>query len=237
MKLTELRSRIPRPSPAMVVALIALFVALGGTALAATYVVSSNSQIGPGTVSGHAGTATNKNIISGSVNATDLANQAVTAATLKAPEAWHEVAAGTTGSNACSNVNTTGVFCSSFTGDLGYVPWKNFGGGNATAAFYKDQLGIIHLKGLVVPPTDDLTRDTPERRSIFRLPTGYRPQSTRVFPSVGQASYGQEVAQGRVDVQSDGLVVLEKDCVTTSSGCSANIGYLTIDGITFRPTG
>jgi hypothetical protein len=36
MKLTELRSRIPRPSPAMVVALIALFVALGGTTYAAT---------------------------------------------------------------------------------------------------------------------------------------------------------------------------------------------------------
>jgi hypothetical protein len=58
------------------------------------YVVSSNSQIGPGMVSGHAGTATNKNIISGSVNATDLANQAVTAAKIKAPEAWHAVAAG-----------------------------------------------------------------------------------------------------------------------------------------------
>jgi len=42
-----------RPSPAMVVACLALFVALGGTALAASYVVSSNSQIGPNTVSGH----------------------------------------------------------------------------------------------------------------------------------------------------------------------------------------
>jgi hypothetical protein len=49
----------------------------GGTALAA-YVVSSNSQIGPNTVSGHAGSATNKNIIAGSVNATDLASGAVT---------------------------------------------------------------------------------------------------------------------------------------------------------------
>ncbi len=36
MKFTALRSRLHRPSPAMVVALIALFVALGGTALAAT---------------------------------------------------------------------------------------------------------------------------------------------------------------------------------------------------------
>ena len=36
MKLTHLRSRLGRPSPAMVVALIALFVALGGTTYAAT---------------------------------------------------------------------------------------------------------------------------------------------------------------------------------------------------------
>ena len=36
MKFTALRSRLHRPSPAMVVALIALFVALGGTTLAAT---------------------------------------------------------------------------------------------------------------------------------------------------------------------------------------------------------
>ena len=35
---------------ANVVSLAALFVALGGTATAVTYVVSSNSQIGPGTV-------------------------------------------------------------------------------------------------------------------------------------------------------------------------------------------
>lgn len=42
-----------RASPAMIVACIALLVALGGTATAVTYVVSSNSQIDPGTVSGH----------------------------------------------------------------------------------------------------------------------------------------------------------------------------------------
>jgi hypothetical protein len=36
MKLTALRSRLHRPSPAMVVALVALFVALGGTTYAAT---------------------------------------------------------------------------------------------------------------------------------------------------------------------------------------------------------
>jgi hypothetical protein len=222
---------------ANVISTLALFLVLGGGTALAAYVVSSNSQIGPNTVSGHAGTATNKNIIAGTVNATDLANQAVTAAKIKAPEAWHEVAAAPAGGSVCTDPSKTGIFCRAFTGDLGSIAWTNFGGGNATAAFYKDQLGIVHLKGLVVPPTEDLTQDTPQRRPIFRLPTGYQPQSTHVFPSVGQASYGQEVAQGRVDVQSDGLVVLEKDCVTTTSGCSANLGYLTLEPISFRTSG
>jgi hypothetical protein len=70
-----------RPSPAMIVACIALFVALGGTATAVTYVVSSNSQIGPGTVSGHKPpTGKHANIIAGSVNGQDVANNSLTGA-------------------------------------------------------------------------------------------------------------------------------------------------------------
>jgi hypothetical protein len=66
---------------ANVVSLAALFVALGGTATAVTYVVSSNSQIGPGTVSGHKPpTGKHANIIRGSVNGTDLAGGAVNGA-------------------------------------------------------------------------------------------------------------------------------------------------------------
>jgi hypothetical protein len=219
---------------ANVISTLALFLVLGGGTALAAYVVTSNSQVAANTISGHGGSAANKNIIAGSVNGTDLANQAVTAAKIKAPEPWHAVAAPS-GTTTCSN--TDAVFCT-FPTDLGLTPWKNFGGGNATAAFYKDQLGIVHLKGLVVPPDENNPQTTPQRRSIFRLPVAYRPQSTRVFASVGQSTFGQEVAQGRVDVQSDGYVVLEKDCVTSASGpCSADIGYLTLDGIAFRPTG
>jgi hypothetical protein len=68
-----------RPSPAMVVACVSLFVALGGTATAVTYVVSSNSQIRPGTVSGHnPPSGKHANIIGGSINQQDLAQQGVT---------------------------------------------------------------------------------------------------------------------------------------------------------------
>ena len=72
-----MRSRF-RPSAAMVVACIALFVALGGTATAVTYVVSSNSQIGPNTISGHKPpTGKHSNVIAGSINGQDVADNSV----------------------------------------------------------------------------------------------------------------------------------------------------------------
>jgi len=58
---------------ANVVSVAALFVALGGTATAVTYVVSSNSQIAPGTVSGHhPPSGDHPNIVPGSVNGEDV---------------------------------------------------------------------------------------------------------------------------------------------------------------------
>lgn len=41
-----------RPSPAMLVALLALLVALGGSAFAASYVITRSSQIKDGAVTG-----------------------------------------------------------------------------------------------------------------------------------------------------------------------------------------
>jgi hypothetical protein len=219
----------------VMVTILAFLVLGGGTALAA-YVVSSNSQIGPGTVSGHAGTATNKNIISGSVNATDLANQAVTAAKIKAPEAWHGVGAGSTTTDLCGTASNTAVFCSDSLGGPGFDPWHNYGGGFATAGFYKDQLGIVHLKGLVAGDVLESPTFSPLVRSIFRLPPAYSPANRRAFPSVGRNSDGQEVSQGRVDVQPDGLVLLVSDCTSAQNDCSASGGYVALDGITFRPS-
>ncbi len=61
---------------ANVVSLAALFVALGGTATAVTYVVSSNSQVGPGTISGHKPpTGEHANIIAGSITGGDIADR------------------------------------------------------------------------------------------------------------------------------------------------------------------
>src|SRR5690242_1277224 len=90
-----MRARMPlhRPSPAMIVALLALFVALGGTAMAA-FVVSSNDDIGPNTVAGGkppsgahsnimAGSITGGDIADGSVNWDDIAQNAITGSRVK----------------------------------------------------------------------------------------------------------------------------------------------------------
>ena len=51
---------------------VAVLVLGGGTALA-SYVISSNSQVGPGTISGHnVSTGKHANIIAGSVNDQDV---------------------------------------------------------------------------------------------------------------------------------------------------------------------
>ena len=72
-----MRSRLRRPSPAMVVACLALFVALGGSAMAA-FVVSSNSQIGPNTIYGANRPSTaNDNIVNGSITASDIKQESI----------------------------------------------------------------------------------------------------------------------------------------------------------------
>jgi hypothetical protein len=66
-----------------VLALTSFFLVLGGGTALASYVVSTNSQVGPGTISGHhppAGSHTN--IIAGSVSTSDLKDGSVNASKL-----------------------------------------------------------------------------------------------------------------------------------------------------------
>jgi hypothetical protein len=71
----RLRARL---TYANVMSTLAVFLVLGGGTALAAYVVSSNSQIGPGTVSGHKPpSGDHANVIPGSLNGTDLADGAV----------------------------------------------------------------------------------------------------------------------------------------------------------------
>jgi hypothetical protein len=76
----------------VMVTLLAFIVLGGGTALA-SYVISSNSQVGPGTISGHhAPSGKNPNLIAGSVGSRDVADHSLTNDDIKgstvAPDAF-----------------------------------------------------------------------------------------------------------------------------------------------------
>src|SRR3954449_5581704 len=70
---------------ANVMVTILAFVVLGGGTALASFVITDNSQVAPGTISGHSPPAGKRaNIIDGSVDAQDLAPGAVTAPKLDA---------------------------------------------------------------------------------------------------------------------------------------------------------
>jgi len=75
----------PRITPSLVISILALFVSLGGTAVAAI-IVSSNSQVAQNTISGHRPPAgAHANIITGSINGTDLAPAFLTSLRQRCP--------------------------------------------------------------------------------------------------------------------------------------------------------
>ena len=92
--------------------------------------------------------------------------------------------------------------------------FSNFGNSYATAAFYKDKMGVVHLRGVV-------TRGANHNGiSVFVLPAGYRPSTSGKLLFTTQAASGMS----RIDILPDGNVV-----VTAGS-----TGWIGLDGITFR---
>jgi tetrahydromethanopterin S-methyltransferase subunit B len=88
--------------------------------------------------------------------------------------------------------------------------WTNYAGGYATAGFYKDSLGIVHLRGLVKSGT---------ATTIFTLPVGYRPEYYVLF-----ATSTDPNIYGRCDVLTTGAVVKSAGSTT----------WFSLDGLTFR---
>jgi hypothetical protein len=91
--------------------------------------------------------------------------------------------------------------------------WANLGSGNAPAAYWKDDQGLVFMEGTMSSGTLG--------QSAFTLPPGFRPDKSRTFPA-----YSNSVA-GLVSVTSAGLVI--PLAVSTASNAS-----YTLDGIVFR---
>lgn len=209
---------------ANVMATVAIVLAVGGGAAYAANTVFSSDIVD--------GEVRSVDLANNSVRTAKIADGQVTAGDLAPPEAWHAVRAGSSSSDRCAT-GAVAVFCSyDFVGD--FFPWKNYGSGFATAAYYKDQLGIVHLKGLVANDVE-FSGQTVQSVRIFRMPGAYRPDSRRTFASVGSATADWSVGPGRVDVGPDGLVSLVSDCAPAADLCSSTGAYVTLDGIGFRP--
>ncbi|MCZ8276313.1 MAG: hypothetical protein O9314_21940 [Microcystis sp. LE19-4.1E] len=92
--------------------------------------------------------------------------------------------------------------------------WTNYDTTYNPAGYFKDSLGIVHLRGLVKNGTNNTT--------IFTLPVGYRPSNREL-----QAVQTNLNTIGRVDILADGQV-------TVVSGSNV---WVSLDGITFRAGG
>lgn len=72
--------------------------------------------------------------------------------------------------------------------------WANFGSGYETAAYLKDPLGFVHLKGLITGGTTNTT--------AFTLPAGYRPGANAIY--AGGPGGNAECA---ITIEPSGVVV------------------------------
>jgi hypothetical protein len=132
---------------ANVVSLIALFVALGGTAVASV-VITQNNQVAQGTISGHhPPSGDHPNIIGGSVSSKDLAKGTLS-------RQFHSAKLPSGGFPDCSAVIDRWASEDLF-GDVGY---------------YRDADGRVFLQGAAIKCGTPSTGN-----SILTLPAGFRP--------------------------------------------------------------
>lgn len=92
--------------------------------------------------------------------------------------------------------------------------WLNYGTPFNNAEFYKDPLGVVHLRGLIKNGTLNTV--------AFVLPAGYRPVTTYMF---WQCSFLGSYISARIDIGATGNVL-----ITTQAGN----GFISLDGITFK---
>lgn len=94
--------------------------------------------------------------------------------------------------------------------------WSNYGGGYATAAFYKDALGIVHLKGMITSGTIGSV--------AFTLPPGYTPAEHSYFSVASRVVGSPQTAAATV--LSNGSVQI----FNTNAGADP----VSLNGISFR---
>jgi hypothetical protein len=216
-----------RPSPSMVVALLALVVAMSGTAVAATTLVNGNKLIKKRTLSGN---RLHNNTLTGT--------QIKESALAKVPSATHADSAtsATSASNAThadsatNATNATNATTATKANSLPALTWTNLpleggatvyaSGAYGTPSYTKDAEGFVHLSGALVQ-TVNTTRSA-------TLPAGFRPTRSSNTWLRAAATNG---------VSNPFLVDLYIDSTTGGVyvylGTGANGNFIGLEGISF----
>jgi hypothetical protein len=92
--------------------------------------------------------------------------------------------------------------------------WVNHTPGTfATAAFYKDAMGVVHLKGLVKNGTGGA--------AVFTLPVGYRPTAQHSFAT----DSGTAVVHSQLAVLASGAVIVSLGAGATNAYASLECNF------------
>lgn len=177
------RKRFGRPSPAMVVAIAALVMAMAGTGYAA-FKLPKNSV---GTAQLKANAVTTAKLKAGAVTGPKIKNGTITGAkvnlstlgTVPSAQVANSLPAPELHVVGASGQPAFGEGVTNYPGEAGvqFVP----------ASFYKDANGVVHLEGVVKATSSD--------RVAFVLPPGFRPGPGRVqaFPGTEAEVFGSNV--------------------------------------------
>jgi hypothetical protein len=186
--------KLRAPSPALVIALIALFVALGGTTYAATSL--PKNSVGTKQIRNKAVTASKINMHGLKVQNAMSANTAQNATYAKTARSANALQGYPASYFALSTIEPAHVVGA--TNQPGFENgWSStLGAADEGLSFYKDGFGIVHVQG-------NAANVNPTTGTIFTLPAGYRPAKDlyfAVFGSGGSAAFVQVTSNGDVTV-------------------------------------
>jgi hypothetical protein len=220
-----------------VLALVALFIALGGVAWAAAKIdsgdVKDNSlksedlkdgkgvegaDVAPDSLSG-AGIDESS---LGQVPSAASADSATDADTLDGKDSGDFASSGSEGWHAANLLSSTAC------------AWHNYGNGQNDAGYFRDPAGVVHLRGLVYV-TDEVfgpcSLSSASQREFLTLPLGYRPEHNEALATISNN------APARINVLRQATLNPNEGAVAVEPGFPTTVNahvWVSIDGLSFR---